>query len=489
MKNKSKIILGALGAATAVNCVRAAKFTPEKQDSVKLPHENCDADRAAQHISRAIQFKTVSYPDPEDMDWSEFERFHKFLDEAYPLVTKHLEKEVVDRASLLYRWKGTDPTLEPIALLAHQDVVPISKGTEQDWEHEPFSGDIDDGFIWGRGAMDMKNHLICVMEAVETLLEDGYQPVRDVYLCFGHNEEIVASKDSGASAIAHLLKSRGIHLDSVIDEGGAILPVNIKGIINGFIAGIGIAEKGYADFEITVETKGGHSSQPPKHSGLGKLADVIRDLENNQFEAQMLPFIKDLFNKIGRRVSYPAKLITCNISLLNPLIKEILKLIPPGASLIRTTTGVTMAQGSPAANVLPQRSSIVVNFRAMPGTTTKDIEEHIHKVVKNKKIEVKCLKSKEASSFSPTDSRAFKALEKITASDYPEAIVAPYLVMGGTDAYYYECVCENVYRYSPFIAETKLLLCTHGTNERLPLDTVGEAVVFFKRYIKELASD
>ncbi|MBQ3498618.1 MAG: M20/M25/M40 family metallo-hydrolase [Clostridia bacterium] len=487
MKLKTKAVLGAIGAAAAVDFVRAAAYTPEKQERIKLPAENVDADRAAEHISKAIQFKTVSYPDPDDMDWQEFERFHAFLDEAYPLTAKHLEKEIVDRASLLYRWKGTDPSLEPIALLAHQDVVPISKGTEQDWEHEPFSGDIADGFIWGRGAMDMKNHLICVMEAVETLLEDGYQPTRDVYLCFGHNEEIVASDHSGACAIAELFKSRGIHLDCVIDEGGAILPLNIKGVINGFIAGIGIAEKGYADFEITVETKGGHSSQPPKHSGLGQLANVIRDLENNQFKAEMLPFLTELFDKIGRRVSLPAKMITCNLPYLNPLIKEILKLIPPGASLIRTTTGVTMAQGSPAANVLPQRSSIVVNFRAMPGTTTKDIEEHIHKVVKNKKIKVECLKAKEASNFSPTDSRAFKALEKITVSDYPEAIVAPYLVMGGTDAYYYERVCENVYRYSPFIADTKLLLCTHGTNERLPLATVGEAVVFFKRYIKELS--
>ena len=232
MKTKTKAVLGALGAAAAVNCVRAAVHKPENKTAAKLPPENCDADLAVKHISQAITYKTVSYPDPEEMDWAEFERFHAFLDEAYPLVAANLEKEIVDRASLLYRWKGTDSTLDPIALLAHQDVVPISKGTEQDWEHEPFSGDVDDGYIWGRGAMDMKNHLICVMEAVETLLADGYKPVRDVYLCFGHNEEIVASEHSGARSIAELFKSRGIHLDCVIDEGGAILPVKVKGIID-----------------------------------------------------------------------------------------------------------------------------------------------------------------------------------------------------------------------------------------------------------------
>ncbi|MBQ8026747.1 MAG: M20/M25/M40 family metallo-hydrolase, partial [Clostridia bacterium] len=149
MKVKTKLALGALGAVAAVNCVRAAAYTPEKKETVKLDPECCDADLAAKHISEAITYKTVSYPDPDDMDWAEFERFHAFLDEAYPLISEHLEKEVVDRASLLYRWKGTDPSLDPIALLAHQDVVPISKGTEQDWDHEPFSGDIDGGYIWG----------------------------------------------------------------------------------------------------------------------------------------------------------------------------------------------------------------------------------------------------------------------------------------------------------------------------------------------------
>ncbi|HBL41565.1 MAG TPA: hypothetical protein DDY98_08440 [Ruminococcaceae bacterium] len=374
-------------------------------------------------------------------------------------------------------------------MLSHQDVVPIEKGTEDDWTYPAFSGHNDGEFIWGRGAMDMKNHLICVMEAVETLLEEGFEPERDVYLCFGHDEEVVAGAESGAKSIVQLLKSRGIHLDCVIDEGGAILPVNIKGIFNGYMAGIGIAEKGYADFEISLESKGGHSSQPPKHSGLGQMAKVIADLENHQFKAKAMPFVTELFDTVGRKTSYPARLLMCNIKGLTPLVREIMKQIPPAACLVRTTTGVTMASGSPAANVLPQKTSIVVNFRAMPGTTTQDIEAHIHKVVRNKNIIVKNLKSKEASKFSPTDSRAYKAIESLTSANHPDAAVAPFLVMGGTDACYYEEICENVYRFSPFIADTKLLLCTHATNERLPVKAVGEAVVFFKRYIRTLAGE
>ena len=335
----------------------------------------------------------------------------------------------------------------------------------------------------------MKNHLICVMEAVETLLEEGYEPERDVYLCFGHDEEVVASKDAGAKAIMETLKSRGIHLDSVIDEGGAILPINVKHVLKGNLAGIGIAEKGYADFSMSVRSKGGHSSQPPKHSAIGKIANVVRDVENHQFKSKLEPFVLKLFSNLGRRTTYPVRVVACNLWLLKPLAKFIMEQIPPSASLIRTTTGVTMAEGSPAANVLPQEASVTANFRMMPGTTTEDVEKHLRKVIKNKDVEIKCLKHKEASKFSSTDSRAFKVIEEICVRSDSDVIVAPYLVMGGTDACFYEPVCENIYRFAPFHVSTKLLLCTHATNERCPVAVLDEGVSFFKRYIRMLTKD
>ena len=246
------------------------------------------------------------------------------------------------------------PTFEPIALLAHQDVVPIAAGTENDWEHPAFDGFDDGEFIWGRGALDMKNHLIAVIQTVETLLGEGFKPERTVYLCFGHNEEIVASANSGAGSIAAVLEERGVKLDSVIDEGGAILNVDVPKILRTKLAGIGIAEKGYADYKITVRSKGGHSSQPPVHSGIGEIAKVTRDLEGHQFKAKMPHFVYALFTKIGKRVSYPARIVTCNLWLLKPYSYPCYeKNSRLTASLIRTTTGVSMAEGSPCR----QRSS------------------------------------------------------------------------------------------------------------------------------------
>lgn len=487
---KKYIIPAVLGAAAAATAVKAALYVPKKKDFGAPAEEKVDAQRAQEHLSKAISIPTISYPDKADIDFSQFEKFHAFLEEAFPLIHKNLKKEVIQEASLIYHWKGTRDDLEPIALLAHQDVVPISAGTEQDWTYAPFSGHNDGEFIWGRGALDMKNHLIAVMDAVETLLEEGFRPERDVYLLFGQDEEVVASEDGGAKNIMKTLKERGIHLDSVLDEGGAIIPVNIKGILNNKeLIGVGIAEKGYTDFEITVNSKGGHSSQPPVHSGLGELANVIKDLENNQFKAELLPFVKDLFSNLGRNCTYPARLVMCNLNLLHPVLKLVMTKIPVAACLVRTTTAVTMAKGSPAANVLPQKSSVVVNFRQMPGVTVKDVEAHIRKVCRNKDIEVKVLKAKEASKFSPTDSRAFKIIEEICMQENPNSVVAPYLVMGGTDACYYEPICENIYRYAPYKVSISLLRCTHGTNERIPVEAVAPGVAFFKRYIRKASAE
>ncbi len=490
MKKSTKIIGGAIAAAAAANAVHAAMYKPKKAEITPLPEEKFNVERYRQNLSKAIQFVTISNRDSEKVDWNEFDKFHKFLEEAYPLVHGKLEKEVVPPANLIYRWKGSRPELKPIALLAHQDVVPVSKGTEQDWEHGAFEGYDDGEFIWGRGTIDMKNHLIAVMESVEALLEDGFEPERDVYLLFGDNEEVVANSENGAYDIMATLRDRGITLDSVIDEGGAIIPVNVPGVLNDkYLIGVGIAEKGYSDIEIVVNGKGGHSSQPPKHNALGELARAIQALEDNQFKSSFNQLMKDLMDAIGRECTYPVRLITCNIPLLRPLILEVAKQISFGACFVRTTTAVTMANGSPAANVLPQRASAIVNFRAMPGTTKQDLVDHIRKVCKNDNLEINVLNSKEASKFSPTDSRTFNIIGDICKNLEPNSIIAPYLVMGGTDAYNYEPICDNIYRYAPFRVSVELLRGAHGTNEKIPVACLEDALKFFKNYIRRASAE
>lgn len=481
----------AVGAGVGVSMVRAATTYKAKPvtSTEALPDENVDLERYIEHLSKAIQIPTICNKDESLVDWSKFDEFHEFLKEAYPLIHEKLDMEIISTRSLMYHWKSAHPEREPIAMLAHQDVVPVTSGTEDDWEHGPFSGDVADGYVWGRGALDIKNHLIGVMEAVETLLEEGYVPERDVYLCFGHNEEVMAESDAcGATCMMKWFKERGIKLDSVIDEGGAILSVKVDKVIDGHLAGVGIAEKGHVDFEISVNAKGGHSSQPPKHSALGELSKIVCNLEKHQFKAELTDQLSSLFTEIGKSTTYPVRCVMCNLPVLKPLVTTVCSNIPAVASMMRTTTAVTMANGSPAPNVLPQKASVVANFRIMPGQTVEDVEAHIKKYA-GPKAEVKLLGGKNPSKLSPVDSRAFKVIEQICKTMDPKAIVAPYLVMGGTDARQYEDVCDNIYRYSPFLMTTPLLLTTHGTNERIPVDSLSDGVVFFKRYIRALTKD
>lgn len=482
-------ILLALAVFIAITLIRAAFFGVKPPESETFEKENVNEKRVQDNLSAAIRIKTISNQDESKTDWGEFDRFHQFLREAYPLVHSTLSVENVSKASLLYKWQGTDDSLEPIAFLAHQDVVPVAPGTEQDWEYPAFDGVNDGEYIWGRGALDMKNHLICLIESVETLLEEGYQPKRTVYLCLGHNEEIVAGSNNGAHELSKVLEERGVRLDSVIDEGGAMLPAKVKGILDANLTGIGVAEKGYADFKITVTSKGGHSSQPPKHTAIGILAKKVQNLENHQFKAKLLPFVYNLFIKIGRRTSFLGRVVFCNLWLLKPLVLKAMTMIPPAASMVRTTTGVTMASGSPASNVLPQKASVTVNFRIMPGETIEDVRKHIEKYMGGDNVEIEFIKGKEPSLVSPTDTRAFDTLSRLAVAMDNRNIVAPYLVMGGTDAYNYENVCENIYRFAPFTVDTQLLLTTHGTNERIPVGQLTQGVEFFKRYIRIMTKE
>jgi len=483
--------LAAFALFCVLSLVRAIFFRPKKAQVREFPDEQVDEARVVKALSEAIAIPTISYPEKERVDWEQFARFHAFLEERYPLIHEHLTREVIEPASLLFHWKGKNSDQSPIALLSHIDVVPIEDGTQDDWTHPPFSGHNDGKFIWGRGAVDMKNHLICVMEAVETLLAEGYMPERDVYLCFGDDEEVVAGGNSGAHRIRMALEARGVtQLESTLDEGGAILSIDVKGVLNNAVlAGVGVSEKGYADIEISIASKGGHSSQPPNHTALGEIAQVVRRLERKQFRAKLLPHMVCLIDQAARRMPYYFRMILVNHRLMTPLFLAVMKRIPPAACMIRTTTAVTMAQGSPACNVLPQKASIVANFRMMPGTTTDDVVKHIKKVARNKKIEIEVLKKIEASPFSPTDTRSFKTLRDLILHASPSAMIVPYLVMGGTDTVFYEPICNNCYRFSPFFISLELLLNAHATNERVPVDILGDGVRFFKRYIKGAAGE
>jgi len=211
---------------------------------------------SAQHLSAAIRFRTVSHQDAAQNDQQQWRDLRDFLERTYPATHRALKRELVNGDGLLYTWPGSDPAARPILLMAHQDVVPVEPGTESTWRYPPFDGTIAEGFVWGRGALDDKGSLILIMEAVESLLADGFQPRRTVYLASGFDEEVGGHQ--GSATIAALLASRGVRLEYVLDEGRAVVEGLVPDVSRP-VAMIGVAEKGFVSAELTCETEGGHS--------------------------------------------------------------------------------------------------------------------------------------------------------------------------------------------------------------------------------------
>lgn len=445
------------------------------------------AERAAQNLSRAVQFRTITLAagDPRPGQEESWIQLHQWLEETYPAAHAAMQKELVpDTLTLLYTWEGTDAALAPLLLMAHQDVVPVNIGTEGDWTGGPFDGSIVDGYVYGRGTIDDKGSLVALMEAAEALAESGFQPKRTLHFMFGHDEEV---SGSGAQAGIALLQSRGITPEMALDEGFMIVdPSPLTGKPMGFI---GIAEKGYLTLEIIATGAGGHSSTPPRDSAAVRLARAVVALDDNQIKADFSkPPVSDLFRSAANDMPFMQKMAFANLWLFEGMIDKQMSGIAAGNAMIRTTTAPTMLAGSAKENVLAQRASAVVNFRIHPNDTEESIMEHVRKVTSGiEGIEVKVgqqgIRGQGASPVSPTDNLAYAVLASVAEATAGGAPAAPGLVLGATDARYASAITPNVYRFAPAIMSTEDLTGFHGTNERMSVENMGRLATGYAQII------
>jgi carboxypeptidase PM20D1 len=439
-----------------------------------------------ERLQAAIRIPTISNSDYSVVDFAPFKQFKGYLTESFPLFHQETDLEVVNDYALIYRWRGKNEQLLPSAFLAHYDVVPVEPGTEGDWIQQPFSGALVDEVVWGRGTLDIKSQLTAYLEAAEQLMREGFQPERDLYFCFGHDEEVGGA--NGATKIVEHLTAKGIRLESVVDEGGLVITNAIKGI-KPPLAMIGIAEKGHVDYIITVAGSGGHASMPPSHTALGMAARLVASIEDNPMPMRLTPPVESLLRNIAGEMGFAVRMAIANLWLFRPLLLSILSKNPVTNSLIRTTCAATMAQASNAANVLPQAATVTINVRLLPGDSAEDIRQHFEKLaigvgIQSPKIELS--KSNEASATSQIDTPFYRLLEQMVGEFYPSAIATPYLVMGGTDSRYYTGLSTQVYRFTPTHITNEERELVHNTNERLGVPNYFRMIEFFKRIFKEM---
>ncbi len=446
------------------------------------PSPDFDAVGMLERFKAGLRIQTISYQPGSGSDDSSFADFRSHLAQAYPMTHEGLELERVSGHTLLFRWPGSDPGLPATVLMAHQDVVPVDPGSESQWVHPPFGAVVEDGFIWARGTLDDKLGLFSVLEAVEVLLRDGFEPRRTLYLVFGHDEEL--GGPLGASQVALLFASRGVEVGLVLDEGGAITEGQVPGVDQP-VALVGVAEKGYATLLLEVTAAGGHSSTPPAQTAIGILSLAIGRLEAEPFESSLGEVGRAFFEQgLGPASSFGLQLVYGNLWLFEPLLTAFLQGVPSTAAMVRTTTAATMIEAGTKENVLPTRATALVNFRILPGESLASVMNEVRRIISDDRVQVKAIgHSREPSESSSLDSVAWDTLDRTIREIFPRAVVTPYLVLGGTDSRYFRALCDCVYRFLPVRLGSDSMSLIHGTNERVPVASLSEAFRFYHRLI------
>ena len=439
----------------------------------------------AEHVAAAVRCPTVSQSREAEPDPVAFKQLHYALESLYPRVHSTLEIATISDFSLLYTWRGSNPELPAVVFCGHLDVVPADPASLEQWEHPPFSGDIADEYVWGRGTLDNKMQVVSLLYAAEQLIRQGFQPERTIYLAFGHDEEI--GGEQGAKKIAAYLEKREEQFDIVLDEGGAMVLDILPGV-DAPVALVGTAEKGFLNVRLSVERTGGHSSAPPPSTAIGILSRAITSIEDRPLPVR-LAAIRTTYRALGAAVSPWMQMVFANSWLFGGILRKKLQSSPQSNATVRTTTAVTVVKGGIKDNILPPKAEALVNFRLFPGDSIAKVCEHVRDAVDDRNVEIEAQEGSawEASPVTPSDSTAFESLSRVIRQVFPGVEVAPYLVLGATDARHYCKICTQVLRFTPLVLEKEDLERMHGVNERVSTAALGRMVQFFIYLMREWA--
>ena len=430
-----------------------------------------------ERLSEAVQIPTISAFLDQPEGEQPFSAFHRFLASQFPLVHQHLNKEIINDYSLLYTWQGSRSDLKPVLLLSHIDVVPVEPGTEYDWQQPAFAGVVDGDYLYGRGAWDDKSTLMASLEAVEMMLAAGVQPQRTLMLAFGHDEEV--GGELGAVATATMLKARGVEFEFVLDEGANINEGYFG--VEGPVALISVAEKGYLTLELTAAGEGGHSSVPPAMTAVGRLARAVDRLQASPLPAAISEPTAAMFTTLGDDLPFLPRMMWANRWLFEPIILREMTQNKLTAALVRTTTAPTMLSAGIKENVLPQSAQATVNFRLAPGDSSASVVARVQQIIADDQVTVTIAGdiSSEPSSVAAIDSYGYLQISLAARQIVPDLKVVPFLLFGATDSRHYQNVSESIYKFSAIQLPAGESGNLHGTNEKVPVQGYQNLIRFY----------
>lgn len=438
--------------------------------------------KAVENFSKSLKINTVSDPNSEYYDHNNFKKFITFLSDTYPEFSKKFEKKIIND-SVLYKWSGKNALLPAVVIMAHYDTVPVEQADLSKWKTNPFSGEVFDNKVWGRGAIDNKGNLIAALEAVQFLLKNNYQPERDIYIAIGADEEVYGT--GGNKLLADYLYNNNVKIGAVYDEGVPIIK-DFASFVSKPIASISVAEKGYASFLLTATGSSGHSSTGSKNNAIVRLSKLLKNIDDYEQEIYWPETLTSFIEGLAPYSETPYKMLFANLWISKPFVKYALQQQQSTQPLVKTVSAITKFNAGIKDNVIPTHAEAIVNYRLIHGETVSDIKSKLEGLAKQLGIKVEHYGKSHSDPVPPASTRSdfYQALQKAINNSYPEAIVVPGTMIAMTDSRYYAKLTPNIYRFTPFVLTPKTAQSIHGINEALDIDDYLRGIDVYAELIK-----
>ena len=382
-----------------------------------------------------------------------------------------------DTAYFIGRWRGSEPGLKPLVISGHIDVV---EANPKDWQRDPFTPVVENGYLYGRGATDMKLDAAIALAALIELKREGYRPRRDIVVEFSGDEETVMKT---SAIIAERLKNAELVIN--IDGGGGTLDEKTGKPLYFTWQG---AEKTYADFQLTVTNPGGHSSAPRRVNAINQLAAALVRIGAYQFKPEVSDLTRSYF-VAAARYEAPATAAAMRAFAANPADRQAIRVLTDDPSMvgkIGTTCVSTMISGGHALNALPQRASANINCRIFPGHKPADIMAELKRVAADPAVTfTDVTEGSVANDASPMRADFVAAVTKAMGEVYPGVPVFPSQASGASDSMWYRFHHVPSYGASPVFTKNSEDF-SHGLNERTPVANIRPAIDYYLTLVRAL---
>ncbi len=469
-------VLGLIGVLIIIIVFKALLFN-DKNKIDKLPSKDID-EKIIYELGTLLKYKTISHEDDTLTDYNVFQEYIDKVKTMYPLVFSKCEFTQTKEYAIKLKLKGKSSE-KPTVLMSHYDVVPATN----EWKHDPFLGEVVDGYVYGRGAIDTKCTMACALRSLENALEKGYTPNNDLYLCFGSNEEVYGNSQV---KIVEEMKKEGVFPALVFDEGGGITQNAFPGVKED-TAFLGVVEKGMCNVKLSIDGNGGHSSTPRRNGPTIQLSKALVRLEKNMMKPQYTKATKELINVMGRHSSFILKLIFANMWLFKGLVKKLfMKVSADTRALLSTTFAFTLIKGGNATNIIPNHVEANINVRIAPFNNVDEIINHIKKVIKNDNIKIEVSDVNKMYKECDFNSEGYNKIRDVVYKTYDNIVAAPFIMLGGTDARHYNEISDCVIRFSPILLTSEDRKGVHGLDEKLKVESLKKCLEFYENLLEIL---